>query len=594
MLSCLLNDCPYELYWFNKTKGIATSYSISSDGTKVSISDITITFYVASDYQSGGSNTTVDTSKVEAAKTAAANAKEIVDKYSSYSDAEKLKAYKNEICDLVSYNTEAASGDYGDAWNLIYVFDGDENTKVVCEGYSKAFQYLCDLSDFDDVSCYIVTGEMTGGTGEGSHMWNVVSLDGENYLADITNSDTGTVGENGGLFLVSANDADASSANGYTFKCNNNSVVYAYDTATLSLYTADVLTLGTHEHTWDSGVVTTAATCTEAGVKTYTCTVCGETKTEEIAATGHTVVTDKAVAATCTETGLTEGSHCSVCGAVITAQKVIAATGHTWDEGEVTKEATSTETGIKTYTCTVCGETKTEVISTGVCQAADGSWHYYINGVIQEDYTGFRSNSNGKWYIEGGDVTFKTNGVIQDKEGTIGTKGTWYYVIGSKVQTGYTGVADYANANGWWYIKNGVVDFSANTVAKNKNGWWYVVGGKVQFGYTGVANYANSNGWWYIKNGKVDFTANTVAKNKNGWWYVVGGKVQFGYTGVANYANSNGWWYIKNGKVDFSFNGIASNAKGSWVIKNGKVNFSYNGTYKYKGKTYRISGGKVK
>ena len=87
-------------------------------------------------------------------------------------------------------------------------------------------------------------------------------------------------------------------------------------------------TAGTHSHTWNSGSVTRYATCTQNGIKTYTCTVCGGTKTESIAATGHTVVTDKAVAATCTQSGKTQGSHCSVCGAVITAQKTIAAKGH--------------------------------------------------------------------------------------------------------------------------------------------------------------------------------------------------------------------------------------------------------------------------
>ena len=69
---------------------------------------------------------------------------------------------------------------------------------MVCEGYSKAFQYLCDLSD---ITCYTVTGIMNGGTGEGPHMWNIVANNGKYYMADITNSDEGTVGEDGGLFL---------------------------------------------------------------------------------------------------------------------------------------------------------------------------------------------------------------------------------------------------------------------------------------------------------------------------------------------------------------------------------------------------------
>ncbi len=115
-------------------------------------------------------------------------------------------------------------------------------------------------------------------------------------------------------------------------------------------------------HAWDEGVVTTEAGCTEEGVKTYTCTVCGETKTEVISATGHTEVTDEAVEPTCTEPGLTEGSHCGICGAVIVEQKVVPALGHSWNDGEITTEPTCTEAGEKTYTCTVCDETKTEVV----------------------------------------------------------------------------------------------------------------------------------------------------------------------------------------------------------------------------------------
>ena len=78
------------------------------------------------------------------------------------------------------------------------------------------------------------------------------------------------------------------------------------------------------DHIWNDGEVTTAATCAADGVKTYTCTACGETKTESIPAIAHTVVTDKAVAATFKAAGKTAGTHCSVCGKVITAQKAVA------------------------------------------------------------------------------------------------------------------------------------------------------------------------------------------------------------------------------------------------------------------------------
>ena len=157
-------------------------------------------------------------------------------------------------------------------------------------------------------------------------------------------------------------------------------------------------------HSWNEGVITTAATCENAGAKTYTCTVCNATKTEAIDATGHTPVevaeqpatcteaghkagtkcsvcevilsgmeeipatghTEKTVAgkpATCTETGLTDGISCSVCGTVIKAQEEIPAKGHSWNEGEITTSPTCENVGVKTYTCTVCKETKTEAIN---------------------------------------------------------------------------------------------------------------------------------------------------------------------------------------------------------------------------------------
>ena len=116
-------------------------------------------------------------------------------------------------------------------------------------------------------------------------------------------------------------------------------------------------------HSWDGGKVTKAATCTTAGTKTYTCTRCKKTRTETIAATGHKAVKDAAVAATCETAGKTEGSHCSVCNTVIKAQTTTAALGHNWDNGKVTKAATCTTTGTKTYTCTRCKKTRTETIA---------------------------------------------------------------------------------------------------------------------------------------------------------------------------------------------------------------------------------------
>ena len=117
------------------------------------------------------------------------------------------------------------------------------------------------------------------------------------------------------------------------------------------------------EHSWDNGKVTQKATCTEDGEKTYTCTVCNTTKTEVIPATGHQhKEVRNAKKATCTEDGYTGDTYCKDCGEKLEAGSVIKKLGHTWDNGVITKEATETEEGIKTYTCKTCGETKTEKI----------------------------------------------------------------------------------------------------------------------------------------------------------------------------------------------------------------------------------------
>ena len=117
----------------------------------------------------------------------------------------------------------------------------------------------------------------------------------------------------------------------------------------------------TGAHTWDNGTVTTEPTETTPGVRTFTCAICGQTKTEVIPATGaHTFVFTKNIAPTCTEAGY-DLYTCSGCGAT-EKRNVKPALGHKWDSGTVTAEPTEKDPGTMTYTCTVCGQTRTEII----------------------------------------------------------------------------------------------------------------------------------------------------------------------------------------------------------------------------------------
>ena len=107
-------------------------------------------------------------------------------------------------------------------------------------------------------------------------------------------------------------------------------------------------------HSYGNAVVTKQPTCTAEGTAIKTCTKCNTTVTEKLPAKGHTAVTDKGYSATCTTAGKTEGSHCSVCGAVIKAQTTITATGHK-PSGWITDKAASIGVkGSKHKECTVC------------------------------------------------------------------------------------------------------------------------------------------------------------------------------------------------------------------------------------------------
>ena len=276
----LVADCPYELYWSSGGFGQSASmqYSYNSQGVNFSSSTVYFVMYVDTKYRvDEADNTSADKYKTSAASNAAEAARQIVDNAAGMDDLEKLTYYKEKICDLVTYNHSAAEGgsqnDRG-PWALIYVFDGDPDTNVVCEGYSEAFQYLGSLTDFDSgkVCVYSVTGTMTGATGAGPHKWNIVRMnDGLNYIADITNSDEDSVGSDGKLFLTGMagspedcyvkewDERQETIDNGdgsysiHTYP--GGSVTYVYDDEMFSVFSEEELTLSEHDYVYtDSGV----------------------------------------------------------------------------------------------------------------------------------------------------------------------------------------------------------------------------------------------------------------------------------------------------------------------------------------------------
>ena len=117
------------------------------------------------------------------------------------------------------------------------------------------------------------------------------------------------------------------------------------------------------EHVWDNETIVAQASCTSDGLKTFTCTLCKQTKTEKITATGHvTTEIDNHVEATCTTEGYTGDVICTTCGQVVTKGTKILKSDHIWDNGTIVKEASTTETGVRVFICQKCGLSKTEAI----------------------------------------------------------------------------------------------------------------------------------------------------------------------------------------------------------------------------------------
>ena len=237
IIGCLMRDCPYEFYWYDDTY----KYSYSTTANDSVAITYNVSFEVSPFYR-GVDEYTVDTDKTNAVSVAVTNAQiirgEATSEYYGIPYA-RLKMYKEKICELVSYDKEAAakvgsaSIDDTNPWGIIYVFDGDENTNVVCEGYAKALQYLCDLDG--EIECYCVSGTMSvdGKAGE-PHMWNIVTLDGKNYLVDVTNCDDETIGAPDALFLAGAAEADGV----YSKEIGGSTVTYTYD-ENMSAYFGD-------------------------------------------------------------------------------------------------------------------------------------------------------------------------------------------------------------------------------------------------------------------------------------------------------------------------------------------------------------------
>ncbi len=315
-IGSLLADCPYDLFWYDKTAGTAMSMtgisteSVSGEVVSVNLSKASIKYMmlVAPEYALNNASKTTSLNKEmisdinSSVQHAVTKAQSIVNANSAKTKYERLKAYNDAICDEVGYNYDAAgsaSTPYGNPWQLIWVFDGDSSTNVVCEGYSKAFKYLCDLTwpnpAQSGIECLLASGMTTAGNGSGRHMWNIVRINGQSsYLVDVTNCDptsqkdnqnTQGIGAPYELFMqYNEGGTHGSYADGYTFFPGGGSITYAYGETTKSAFTEPELTLATTAYA-DPHAKTPVAPPTAAQDLVYN----GQSQTGVASGTGYTL-----------------------------------------------------------------------------------------------------------------------------------------------------------------------------------------------------------------------------------------------------------------------------------------------------------------
>ena len=255
VIQSVLADYPYEIYWYDKTGKVIISsptYTLSKDRTSITIGgSYTFRIPVMEEYaltaEEAPETYVYDPGHTETVNTALDEAQSIVDRYRDLPDEEKLRAYMDEIIRITDYNHDAAEHlTFGNPWQLIWVFDTDDQTKVVCEGFAKAFQYLCDLTEFSgDVTCISPTGRILRDGKEENHMWNIVSLDGgkTNYLVDVTLGD----GSYPDSFFM-ALPVGGSLEEGYVIVYGADGTVrYVYSSTARNVYSSGQLTLSIHE-----------------------------------------------------------------------------------------------------------------------------------------------------------------------------------------------------------------------------------------------------------------------------------------------------------------------------------------------------------
>ena len=131
-------------------------------------------------------------------------------------------------------------------------------------------------------------------------------------------------------------------------------------------------------------------------------------------------------------------------------------------------------------------------------------------------------NSYGGGNTNNGGTTTKYSDGLNEIEGEL------YYFKNNRIDTSYTGLAQYGNE--WYYIENGKVNWNYTGLAQHGIEWFYIEKGKLNWNHSGIVEYNNQ--WFYVVKGRLDWNYTGLGQSDNDWYYIVNGRVNWGYTGL--------------------------------------------------------------
>ena len=232
----------------------------------------------------------------------------------------------------------------------------------------------------------------------------------------------------------------------------------------------------------------------------------------------------------------------------------------------------------------------------------EGELYYFKNNRIDTSYTGLAQYGNEWYYIENGKVNWNYTGLAQH-----GIE--WFYIEKGKLNWNHSGIVEYNNQ--WFYVVKGRLDWNYTGLGQSDNDWYYIVNGRVNWGYTGLVqrgiewfyiengklNWNHSgiveynNQWFYVERGRLNWNYTGLGQSGNDWYYIVGGRVNWGYTGLVQKGNE--WFYIENGKLDWSYTGLVQKGNEWFFVREGRLDWNYTGLACYKDAYYYVKNGRL-